>query len=61
MILIMLMIIATGIPFTGDSGLKAQMTHSEPIDFFNLFITENIKDHNLLNMLISTLKIKHST
>ena len=45
MILIMLMIIATGIPFTGDSGLKAQMTHSEPIDFFNLFITENIKDH----------------
>lgn len=34
-----------GISFTGNPGLKVQMTATAPIDFFHLFITEDIKNN----------------
>lgn len=34
----------TGTPFTGEPGLKIQMWSTDPIDYFSLFITDNIKE-----------------
>ena len=34
----------TGTPFTGEPGLKIQMSSTDPIDYFSLFVTDNIKE-----------------
>ena len=33
-----------GIPFTGTPGLQVHMDGTSPIDFFNLFMTEEVKE-----------------